>query len=217
MAKAKKKEEKLKTAAPDETNPEEKIIPIGAGEEPVTEEGQTRVDEEPADAAANEIDQLKVQVQQLEDQKLRALAEFDNFRKRSARQAQEIIRNANDRLLGEMLEIVDNFERAIQHQDEDDNNGDAANGDALRKGTELIYSQMIDFLARYDVKAIESLGKPFDPNLHEALMPIESDDYDEGTVAVEISKGYMQGERVLRHAKVGVSKKPGDDKEKGAE
>jgi len=215
MAKAKKeKKEKAETTAADDIQGEEKIIPISEGAEATgkTDEGEPR--EEPAEDLANEIDQLKAQVQQLEDQKLRVLADLDNFRKRSVRQLQDAVHHANDRLLGEILEVVDNFERALQHQD---GNAEDANGEAVLQGTQLIYNQMIDLLGRYDVKVIEALGQPFDPNLHEALMPVASDEYDDGTVAVEISKGYMQGERVLRHAKVGVSKGPEKDPETDAD
>ncbi|MCP4684299.1 MAG: nucleotide exchange factor GrpE [bacterium] len=226
MAKAKKaKRDKTDTAAAGDVRSEEKIIPIGEHEEPSSEKDENRPCEEPAEEILSEVDQLKAQVQQLEDQKLRALAEMDNFRKRSARQIQDTIRHANDRLLREMLDVVDNFERALQHHEEgvqngansEAANGDTASGDAVRQGTELIYSQMVDLLARHDVKAIESLGKPFDPNLHEALMPVPTEEYDEGTVAVEIGKGYMLGERVLRHAKVGVSKGLEDNSEQGGE
>lgn len=214
MAKSKKKEDKeIKTTDPDLTGSEEKIIPVGTAEKSEAEGQGAETSDESPEPIADEMDQLKARVKELEDQKLRALAELDNFRKRSARQLQDTIRSSNDRLLSEMLEIVDNFERALQHRDE---GGHEANHEAYRKGTELIYSQMMDLLARYDVKPIESVGKPFDPNLHEALMPVASDEYDEGTVAVEISKGYRQGDRVLRHAKVGVSQGPdgGSDKDR---
>jgi len=215
MAKAKKeKVNKETTANAEEVKPEEKIIPVTTAEEAEAAEGESAPVEKPGEASPSEVDQLKIQMQQLEDQKLRALAELDNLKKRTVRQMQETIRSANDRLLGEMLEIVDNFERALQHQEAP---GESASGEAMRQGTELIYNQMMDLLARYNVKPIESLGKPFDPNLHEALMSVPSEDYDEGLVAIEISKGYLQGENVLRHAKVGVSQGPNTGREEGGE
>ena len=70
----------------------------------------------------------------------------------------------------------------------------------------MIFSQLNDLLSRYDVRPIEAIGKPFDPSLHEALMQVDSDEYDEGIVALEIGKGYRAGDRVLRYAKVGVSR-----------
>ncbi len=126
-----------------------------------------------------------------------------------ARRYEEIMRSANDRILLELLEVVDNFERALHHENDD------TDFETFRKGTELIFSQITALLGKYDISPIEALGKPFDPNLHEAVMPIESEDYPEGVVAVEVSKGYLQGDRVLRHSKVGVSKGKPKDKEEG--
>jgi len=97
------------------------------------------------------------------------------------------------------LEIIDNFERALQHDD------DKTDFKAFRKGVELILGQMRDLLDRYDIKPIEAVGQTFDPNRHEALMQVASEDYDEGLVAMEINKGYMQGDRVIRYSKVAVS------------
>ncbi len=162
---------------------------------------ETEPQEEPC-----EEDRLKARVEELEDKLLRLAAEFDNYKKRMARQYDDIIRTANDRILIELLDVMDNFERALQHDNEN------SNFESFRKGTELIFDQMTALLNKHDVRPIEALGKPFDPNLHEALMPVESEEYPEGTVAVEMSKGYMQGGRVLRHSKVGVSRGKTDGK-----
>jgi len=154
-------------------------------------------------------EQLSARVDELEDKLLRTAAEFDNYKKRVARQYDEVVRTANDRILVELLEVMDNFERALQHDNE---NSDI---ESFRKGTELIFNQMTALLNKYGVKPIEALGEPFDPNLHEAVMSIESEDYPEGVVAIEMSKGYVQGDRVLRHSKVGVSKGEPKDKKEG--
>ena len=145
------------------------------------------------------------------------MADFDNYKKRQARLYDDLRRTANDGLLADVLDIVDNFERALEH----------ANGqtdiDAFREGTQLIYNQMRDLMNRYKVEPIEALGKPFDPNLHEAMMKVPTDEYDEGIVAMEINRGYKHGDRVLRHSKVGVAApKPAeeavpDDDKPGAE
>jgi molecular chaperone GrpE len=151
----------------------------------------------------DEEQQLANRVEDLEGRLLRAMADFDNYKKRTARQFEDIVRTANDSLIAELLEIVDNFERALEHNAASGADDDTA--DAVGQGTQLIYNQMIELLQRYDVQPIESLGKPFDPKHHEALMTVASEEYAEGMVAVEITKGYMQGTRVLRHAQVGVS------------
>ncbi len=146
-----------------------------------------------------EEEKLRLQVAELEDKLLRSAAEFDNYRKRVARQYEDMVRLASESMLGELLEVVDNFERALNHTEED------TDFDAFREGTKLIFNQMMNLLKKYDVTAIVAIGQPFDPNLHEAMMQIESDEFDEGVVALEIAKGYRQGQRVIRHSKVGVS------------
>jgi len=213
MAEAKKKEEPHELRGPNAEvvkKPEKKSaardIPVG---ESVPDEKSEK--SEPG-GDLDEVQILKARVEELESQKLRALADLDNYRKRMTRQFESIIRTANDNLLGELLGVVDNLERALDHGDgENDADGEVLT--ALREGMELIYQQMNDLLARYKVRPIEAIGHPFDPNYHEALMQVVSDEYDEGIVVTQISKGYMVGERVLRHAKVAVSK--GKTKENG--
>ncbi|MBK7141116.1 MAG: nucleotide exchange factor GrpE [bacterium] len=148
-------------------------------------------------------DELKAKVAELEDKLLRMAAEHDNYRKRMARQQDELIRAANDRVFSELLEVMDNFERALQHAKED------ASPNAVLTGTEMIYGQLISLLTKHGITPIEAIGKPFDPQLHEAMMQTSSDEYPEGTVALEMGKGYQQGSRVIRHSKVGVSKGKG--------
>lgn len=166
--------------------------------------------EETKEEVLSEEEKLKRRVDELNDKLLRTAAEFDNYKKRVARQYEEIINSANDRIIAELLEIVDNFERALEH------GNDKSDFKSFRKGIDLISNQFKDLLKRYDVTSIEALGKPFNPNLHEAFMQIASDEYKEGLVAVEITKGYKMGDRILRHSKVGVSKgKEEKDNEKG--
>lgn len=139
---------------------------------------------------------------------LRLAAEFDNYKKRTSREFGEVIRTANVRLLRELVEIIDNFERAMSH------NGADNDGDAYRKGVELIYNQLSDLLQKENVTAIESVGQPFDPVYHDAMMQVESDEYDEGIVCQEIQKGYRIDDRVLRHARVVVSRGSSKNEEK---
>ena len=181
---SKVKEEEVKSS---EVKADDGDVPIGSGEPEVVEEELC------------EEEKLRNQVAELEDKLLRSAAEFDNYKKRVARQYEDMVRTAGESLIGELLEVVDNFERALNHTEED------TDFDAFREGTKLIFNQMMNLLKKYDVTPIEALGQPFDPNLHEAMMQIESDEYDEGVVAVEMSRGYRQGTRVIRHSKVGVS------------
>jgi len=130
---------------------------------------------------------------------IRLAAEFDNYKKRTAREFGELFKTANERLLKQLIEIIDNFERALSDE--------SAQGgvEAYRQGVELIYGQLVELMTRENVVVIEAIGKPFDPNYHEALMQQASDEYDEGTVCGELQKGYRIGNRVLRHSRVIVS------------
>ena len=177
------------------------VGPLPVDPDPVLKDedfsGETEAEEAPPLAEPETPNQ---RIAELEDKLLRAAADFDNYKKRTARQFEEMASAANDKLMGEFLEIIDNFERAREHA------GESVSLDTLLKGNELIHSQMVALLARYSIEPIEALGKPFDPNLHEALFQVESEDHPEGIVAQELAKGYRQGNRVLRHSRVAVSK-----------
>ncbi len=166
-----------------------------------TDDEQSENGEEASGAQGlTEERQFEGQIQELQDKLLRTAAEFDNYKKRVARQYDDMMQAANDKLLFDLVEIADNFDRALQHTES------SSNAESLRQGFELIHAQIGKLLAKYSVTPIEAVGKPFDPHLHDALMQVESEEYDEGIVALEMSKGYMRGEKVLRHSKVGVSK-----------
>lgn len=151
----------------------------------------------PAESELTVEEQLSIQLAEKNEQFLRLAADYENYRKRMARQMEEVARSANDRILNDLFDVVDNFERALKTNGTD--------LESMRKGTEMIYQQVIRLLASYDIKPFDSLGEVFDPNKHEALMKTPSADYPEGCVAMEISKGFMQGERVVRHTRVAVS------------
>lgn len=159
-----------------------------------------------ATLAAEEAGTPPSKVEELEERLLRTAAEFENYRKRSQRQTDELVRSANDRMLVEILEICDNLERALQHA------GEGTDPNALRQGVAMIYQNVQALLGRYQVTPLESVGQRFDPALHDAMLQVDSEEFAEGVVAMEIAKGYRQGERIIRHAKVGVSKgKSGDN------
>lgn len=154
---------------------------------------------------------LEIEVAELRDKFIRSAADFENFKKRTTRQFDEIRSAATGRLLSDILEIIDNFERANGHNDGEDNN---ANEESLRQGMELIFNQTKSILEKYNVKPIEAVGQPFDPNLHEAVMQTPSDEYEEGIITFEMTRGYKVDDRVLRHSKVGVSSGPARSDEK---
>lgn len=140
------------------------------------------------------------QAKELEDRLLRLAAEFDNYRKRTAKEFGYLVKNANERLILELLDTLDNFQRAL-------NSAKTSNDyENFHKGVKLIYTHMKDILTKEGLKEIEAIGKPFDPNFHEAVTMVESDQYKEGMIMEEISKGYLLNDRLLRASKVVVSK-----------
>jgi len=142
---------------------------------------------------------LEDQLREKEDKYLRLAAEFDNYRKRTARQFATMIEAAQAEVMTELLTIQDNFERALEIEND---SGEFAD---FKKGVELIFSQLAVLLKKNGVEPFESVGEKFDPNYHEALMTVKSDDNEEGTVVEEFTRGYKFKDRILRHAKVSVA------------
>ena len=129
---------------------------------------------------------------------LRLTAEFDNYRKRTERERRELIDQAAGDLLGDLLPVVDDLERALA--------ADAADGDAYRRGVELIHRRLLDIMARRGVAAIEAAGADFDPTLHQAVVHEPADGRRDGEVVEELRRGYTLRGRLLRASMVKVAK-----------
>ena len=142
---------------------------------------------------------IKELLAQKEDKYLRLAAEFENYKKRMFRQSEVLVHNAEAGVLIDVLGVLDNFERALNSA------GDKKDFKAFKKGVKMIFEQMKRILDDHNVSQIATVGKTFDPELHEAVMQIETDEQPEGVIAQELSGGYKKGEKVIRHAKVGVS------------
>lgn len=186
-----------------------RTIPVTDGD--AIERGESFSDEAEASMAAPGGDDgddraaLVMRVAELEDRLVRSLADYDNLRKRSARQLEELSRQAVDGIILEMLDVLDNVERAEGSLA----SGNAAGADdSIRRGLTLIHQQLAGILSRREIESFTSLGEAFDPKQHEALMQVADAKIAGGHVALEIQRGYRQGERILRHAKVGVSSGP---------
>ena len=134
------------------------------------------------------------------DRLLRVSAEFENHKKRSAREMDEFRKFANESLIKEMLSVVDNLERAINSS----SNANQANP-GLVEGVDIILKEILKIFEKFNVRPVESLKKHFDPSFHQAVMTEETDDYTEHTVISELQKGYMIHDRLLRPAMVVVS------------
>lgn len=164
--------------------------------------GETFSNEKPGEAASIEVtddSDIKELLAEKEDKYLRLAAEFENYKKRMFRQNEELVHHAEAGVLIDLLEVLDNFERALS------STGDKKDFKAFKKGVKMILEQMKKILDDHNVSQIDSVGKLFDPELHEAVMQIETDEQPEGVIARELSGGYKKGEKVIRHAKVGVS------------
>ena len=134
----------------------------------------------------------------LEDKVRRQMAEFDNFRKRTAKEKEQMFSMGEKSVIEKMLPVIDNFERGLAAVPEADKEN------PLASGMEMIYKQLVKQLEDLGVKPIEAVGKEFDPNFHNAVMQVESEEYESGVVAQEFLKGYMYHDTVIRHSMVGV-------------
>lgn len=151
----------------------------------------------------SELDQVRQEAADEHDRLLRLSAEFENYKKRMDRQAEEFKKYANESLLKEFLTVVDNLERAISSTDVDK----GVNSEAcVIEGVEMTLNEILKILKKFNVTPIEAKGKPFDPVYHDAMMQEETDEYPENTVINELQKGYLIHDRLLRPAMVVVSK-----------
>jgi molecular chaperone GrpE len=162
------------------------------------QEGDATSDAAPMD----EKEKLMQEVGEAKDKYIRLFAEFDNMRKRHERERTELIKYAHEEVIIEMLGFYEDFERTIAAA-----KTSATGSDVLLKGVEMVFKRMQELLKNYDVVEIEALGKKFDHRYHEALLVEESADHEDETVLEVFQKGYKLGERVVRPAKVKVSKK----------
>lgn len=146
------------------------------------------------------VDDLQAKISSLEDSLLRAKADYQNLQRRSDQERSKAVRFANAELIRCLLDVVDDFGRSIEasNSSEDSN--------SLADGLRLVYENFFKVLRTFGLEPIEALGEPFDPHVHEAMMQEESPDYPPETVIRELGKGYRLRERVLRPAKVVVSK-----------
>lgn len=165
-------------------------------------------------AEGDEHSALRAELAESKDRYLRLAAEFENFKKRSAREYTELIESANDRLIIQLLDVVDNFERALDMTEQklEEQQGDRDKlFESLHEGARMIHQQLAGILKTHGVNEIDPQGEEFDPELHEAVLQIPSEEHPEDFVAQVIAKGYHKNGRVLRHARVGVSKTPDEN------
>ena len=156
--------------------------------------------------SSKSVKSVEEELKETYDRFLRVSAEFENYKKRSAREMSEFKKFANESLIKELLLIIDNLERAINLSKDE---GSSNNG--LIEGIDMTLKKLLKILGEFGLKQIESLEKPFDPNFHQAVMQEETDKHSQNTVIKELQKGYILNERLLRPAMVVVSKKQQTD------
>ncbi len=147
------------------------------------------------------IKKLEEENQSLKDQNLRRIAEFENMKRRKEKEFLQILQNANEELILELLPVIDDFERFLDHA-----NDENQNVESLKQGIELIYKKMMQILEKQGLKPIESVGQEFDAEKHQALMQVDSDKHPSGHIVDEHLKGYTLNGKVIRHAQVLVAK-----------
>ena len=157
---------------------------------------------EQADAEPSQPDTVEQELEEAKNRYMRAYAEFENYKKRSAKEMTDFRKFANETLLSELLSVVDNLERAIDSSKEN-----PADATPIVQGIEMTLNEIMRILEKFHVKPIEAEGQPFDPRYHQAFQQETSDKHPENTVIREFQKGYLLHDRLLRPSMVIVSKK----------
>ncbi len=192
-------EESKDCAADDETDEQDGDADAGeASKEDVSDDAAQGAEKKGFFKKNKKKDKKDEKIEELTDQVKRQMAEFDNFRKRTEKEKTQMYEIGAKSIIEKVLPVVDNFERGLAAVPEE------SKEDAFVDGMSKVYKQLMTMLEEADVHPIEAIGKEFDPNLHNAVMQTESDEYDSGIVAQELQKGYMYRDSVVRHSMVAV-------------
>ena len=211
MAEQEKNMEENSQQTPDEENPENIEERAEEIEQEIEEEADEIAEEEAKGSWADKraakkqakqdkkADAYREQIQKLEDKVKRQLAEFENFRNRTEREKTAMFETGAKSVIEKMLPVVDNFERGLATVPEENKE------DPFVDGMNRVYKQLLTELENIGVKPIEAVGKEFDPNLHNAVMQVASEEYESGVIVQELQKGYTYRDGVVRHSMVAVA------------
>lgn len=192
-----------------ETETSEEVVNETADAEETKEEEQ-EADQEAADSESDNKEDKKsskkkekkdpkdTKIEELTDQVKRQMAEFENFRKRTEKEKSSMYEMGAKSVIEKILPVIDNFERGLATVSEGETS-------AFLDGMQLVYKQLLTELDNLGVKAIEAVGQPFDPNMHNAVMQVASEEYESGTVVQELQKGYIYRDSVVRYSMVSVA------------
>jgi molecular chaperone GrpE len=182
----------------------DRVTPVDAAAPPGPS-GAPRNSEAPKEGSVDSLADAQAEAARLKDALLRTAADYDNFRKRTRRELEEARRNGREDLLRNLLPVFDNLERAIQSGQR------TSDVKAMTDGLTMVGRQFTDALGREGIARVATVGKAFDPSVHEAIQQVETSEHQAGTVIAEVQPGYTQGERLLRAAMVVVARgKAGD-------
>lgn len=177
----------------------------GTGETPFELSGEAELNSNEIAREAAQIAGLQAEMAELKDRYLRAVAELDNTRKRAEREKHDAAQYAFGRFAKDLLNVVDNFSRAFDSLKPETRAGLPADAQAVLQGIEATQRELLSIFERHGVKRIEAIGQRFNPNLHQAVAEVPSEDFPPGTVIHVAQQGYMIGGRLLREAIVAVS------------
>jgi molecular chaperone GrpE len=184
---------------------EQDISPADQKNETPPPESEERAADSELDKLRSALDEARSSANSFRDQLLRKAAEFENYRRRTEADISSIIKNANEGLILSLVPVLDDFERSLKAGKE------STDYDGLYKGVALIHGKLTKILESQGLAPFDSLGKPFDVELHDALLQMPRPDLPPHTVVEEVERGYMLNNKVLRHAKVIVSTTPPED------
>mgnify|MGYP000020546522 CR=1 FL=1 len=176
-------------------------------QEILEEEVNTEISEEAAETAeaaqeeaALDAEKLAAELADLNQRFLRVAADFDNYKRRTVQEKEDLVKYSNAKIMGELLPVLDAFQLALK------NPGESQEAQNVIKGVEMLYRQIMQVLEQAGMSKIEAVGQPFDPKLHEAIMQVDDDSVPEDTVVEELRAGYVLNERVIRPSMVKVSR-----------
>jgi len=158
----------------------------------------------------DEKERLTAELKETNDKYLRLYAEFENYKKKVNKDKEELVKYGNEKLIYELLPVIDNLEMALEHSKNEAS-------ESIVQGVEITLKELMRILQKFELTPINSMGKPFDPAIHHAMTLVERDDIEENIVVEEFRKGYMFRDKVIRASLVGVSKKPAKSKEEEVE
>ena len=197
-ADSKKLNEQLEEETVKETNEESTSAEDTSSEEVDNQESEAAVNEGEENKESSKKTKEQEKIEELEDRVKRQLAEFENFRKRTDKEKEQMFETGAKSVLEKILPVVDNFERGLSNIKPEEES------DPHVEGMRMIYKQLMGELEKLEVKPIEAVGCEFNPDFHNAIMQSPSDEYESGFIAQELQKGYMYRDTVLRHSMVAV-------------